>query len=190
MKVFLDVGANSGQTLRAVLPLDFDRIVCFEPAPICWPRIEALADERVELAKFGLWNKTGEQPLFQPGTKGGGLWRKDNGHTDETEVCRFVRASDWMRDNIAPGDVVYLKLNVEGSECDILDDLLDSGEFAKVAYLMVDFDVRKIAHLKHREAEMRERLSVYPHPRVQFCRIAMVGNTHVERIQHWLSLCK
>lgn len=190
LRVFLDVGANNGQTLAAVLPMKFDRIVCFEPAPDCWPKLEAVAEKRAWIERFGLWDKDCVQAIYQPGSQGAGLWKKDRGLIDTTADCQFRKASDWFRDNISAKDTVYLKLNVEGAECDILDDLLDSGEFAKVSYLMVDFDVRKIASMAHREAETRERLSAYPAPRVQFCKDVMRGETHVARIQHWLSLCR
>jgi FkbM family methyltransferase len=191
MKVFLDVGAHRGQSLEAVLEKDFDRIHCFEPVSINWPALKELADKRTRIEKFGLWNRTADVELFDPGTKGAGMWVKDKRRKDlkiTRELCKFQRASDWFRDNLAADDEVYLKLNCEGCECDILDDLLDSGEFAKVRYVMVDFDVRKISAMAHRQAEIMERLSAYPAPRVMVSRAAMVGDTHKARIHHWLSL--
>ena len=191
MKVFLDVGAHRGQTLAAVLEKDFDRIVCFEPVAQHWPVLQALADRRTRVEPFGLWNRTAAVELFDPGTKGAGFWVKDKRRTDvpvTRELCEFRRATDWFRDNLAASDRVYLKLNCEGAECDILDDLLDSGEFEKVAFLMVDFDVRKISALAHRQDEIMARLAKYPAPRVMLSRVAMAGKTHVERIHHWLGL--
>ena len=191
MRVFLDVGANTGQSLAAALDPEFrfDRIVCFEPASACWPRLKAMADKRVEIAKFGLWNKDAQQPIFQPGSKGAGMWKKDKGIIDDTEMCQFRRASDWFRDNLKAGDTVYLKMNCEGAECDILDDLLDSGEFEKVAFVMIDFDVRKIAAMKHRQAELEARLAPYGYPRVSTSKEVMKGDTHEVRIKNWLRLC-
>jgi hypothetical protein len=95
-----------------------------------------------------------------------------------------------MRENVQAFDTVFLKLNCEGAECDILDDLLDSGEFAKLSFVMVDFDVRKIAAMRHRQAEVAERLAVYGFPRVATSKQVMKGDTHAARIQHWLRLCR
>lgn len=191
MRIFLDVGANTGQTLAAVVGLGFDRIHCFEPVSSCWPHLRKMADAVTRIERFGLWDRSTHAPLFDPGTKGAGLWLKDKRRTDvpvTQEVCEFRRASEWFAYNVPVGARVYLKLNCEGCECDILDDLLDSGEFEKVGFAMVDFDVRKIAALKHRQAETMERLAAYPPPRVMYSRIAMVGDTHRERIRYWLSL--
>lgn len=189
-RVFLDVGANTGQSLEAAMDpaFRFDRIYCFEPVASCLERLAKIADERVWIAPYGLWNKTCRQDVFEPGRKGAGLWKKDKGRSDETETCEFRRASDWFAENVVFGDEVYLKLNCEGAECDILDDLLDSGEFEKVSYVMIDFDVRKIASQKHREAEIRERLSAFTFPRWATSKQVMIGETHQDRIKNWLRL--
>jgi len=187
-RIFLDVGANNGQTLMAALDpaFRFDKIVCFEPVKICRKRIAKFVDARVKIEPFGLWHRTSEQTLYNPDTKGGSLWRKDNVSDKGSEVCQFVRASEWFAKHLTYSDTVYLKLNCEGAECDILDDLLDSCEFEKVTYAMIDFDVRKISSQKHREAELRERLAKIPFPRVAYCHDVMVGDTHQDRIKSWL----
>jgi FkbM family methyltransferase len=191
-KIFLDVGANTGQTLAAALDpvFAFDRIVCFEPASICWSYLSELADERTFIARFGLWNQNCERPLIEPGRKGASIWKKEKSARDDRETCEFRRASEWFRQFIDEGDEVFLKLNCEGAECDILDDLLDSDEFRKVSYAMIDFDVRKIDSQKHREREVRERLkrAGIGFPRVAFARDVMIGETHGARIKNWLKM--
>jgi FkbM family methyltransferase len=191
-KIFLDVGANTGQSLMAALDRDFDKIVCFEPAPICWPFLEKLKDKRTHIERFGLWNRTTQATIYDPGTKGSGLWVKDKRKAHEKPIthatCDFRRATDWFKANLTKPAIVYLKLNCEGAECDILDDLLDSGEFDKVTYAMVDFDSRKITDLKHREAETRARLAGISFPRIAYCKDVMVGQTHQDRIHNWLRL--
>jgi FkbM family methyltransferase len=191
VKVFLDVGAHRGQTLAAVLEKDFDLIHCFEPVSQHWEVLRGLADKRVRIHKFGLWNKAAEIELFDPGTKGAGMWIKDKRRPDlkiTRELCKFQRASEWFSQNIPPASHVYLKLNCEGCECDILDDLLDSGEFDKVNHVMIDFDVRKISAIRHREGEIRTRLEAYPAPRVMYSKSSMIGDTHKARIHHWLGM--
>lgn len=191
MRIFLDIGANKGQTLAAVLDpvFRFDWIVCFEPSKVCLPKLADLADDRVMIQHFGLWNQTCFKTLIDPGGKGASIYDKDNVRPNaETELCKFRRASEWFKHCLGKGHTVFMKLNCEGAECDILDDLLDSGEFEKVSYAMIDFDVRKIAAQKHREAELRERLSRFAFPRVAYSKDVMVGPTHQDRIKNWLRL--
>jgi hypothetical protein len=98
-----------------------------------------------------------------------------------------MRASDWFRENTTSADEVYVKLNVEGSEIDIIEDLLDSGEIRKIRSLAVTFDVRKIPSQSHREADLRQRLA--SEGRANIVELGMVGGaTFRETIQRWLAL--
>lgn len=76
MKLFLDIGAHDGETLSIAQQQKwgFDRIVRFEPAPACWPKVEAFADPRVELCRFGLWDKADQVVLNNPGKIGASMW--------------------------------------------------------------------------------------------------------------------
>lgn len=172
MRIFLDIGAWKGDTAQSVLSSkhEFDRIYCFEPQAYLCNDIRALNNPKVIDLEFGLWNKTGKTNLYWQADKKG---RKTDGatvykdkfetETKSTEVM-MVKASTWFAENIKPDDYVVMKINCEGSECDIIDDLVDSGEFSKVNALMVDFDVRKIPTLVHRENEIREKLKNYNIP--------------------------
>src|SRR5689334_13386689 len=133
-RIFLDVGANTGQTLKAVLDpaFKFDQVFCFEPVRSCWTELQRLAFNRkwsssVFIKPYGLWNKTECFTVYGPGNKGASLWKKDN-HPKwaPTELCSFIRASDWFKEYLDEScqdetcHTVFLKLNCEGAECDIL----------------------------------------------------------------------
>ena len=188
MKVFLDVGAHEGSSLNAVRDpkYGFDRIYCFEPASGCWPALESVADSRVTVCRFGLWNTTREHPLYEPGSRGASVFADKFKERPTDEMAQFVRASDWFRENLAEGDEIYLKLNCEGAECDIAEDLLDSGELARVRSVMIDPDVRKIPSQEHRERELGERLRGAGLTNYFMERDVMVGDTHRARVQNWL----
>jgi FkbM family methyltransferase len=188
VKVFLDVGAHEGWSLHAVRDpkYAFDRIYCFEPASACWPALEAVSDDRVTVCRFGLWNRTCEQMLYDPGSRGASVFQDKFRATPGGETCRFVRATDWFREHLVDSDEIFLKLNCEGAEADIVEDLLESGELARVRSVMIDPDVRKIPSQAHRERELRERLRVSGLTNYFMEDEVMVGRTHRERIQHWL----
>ena len=191
MKVFHDVGAHHGETLRAVRDpkLAFGRIYCFEPARSCWEALEGVVDDRVVVCRYGLWNRTCEHPLYEPGSIGGSLFEDkfSQGPVRSTaELCQLVRATEWFRENLDGRDDIFMKLNCEGAECDILEDLLDSGELARVRSVVIDFDVRKIPSLSHRERELRGRLASVGLRNYVLASDVMIGVTHRNRIQHWL----
>jgi FkbM family methyltransferase len=188
VKIFLDVGAHEGSSLHAVRDpkYGFDRIYCFEPAPGCWPTLEAVRDERVTVCRFGLWDRTCEHALYDPGSRGASLFEDKFRSTPAAEPARFVRATDWFRDQLAADDEIYLKLNCEGAECDIVEDLLDSGELEHVRSVMIDPDVRKIPSLAHREQLLRDRLMASGLTNYLMEEDVMVGDTHRARIQNWL----
>lgn len=188
MKVFLDVGAHDGGSLHAVRDpkFGFERIYCFEPASACWPALETVRDERVAVCRFGLWNRTCEQPLYDAGSGGASLFADKFKTRRPEEVARFVRATDWFRENLGEEDEIFLKLNCEGAEFDIVEDLLESGELARVRSAMIDPDVRKIPSAAHREQQVRERLAAAALTNYFMEEDVMVGRTHRDRIQNWL----
>jgi FkbM family methyltransferase len=188
VKVFLDVGAHDGESLHAVRDpkYAFDRIYCFEPASSCWPALEAVADDRVTVCRFGLWDRTCEHELYDPGSVGASLFEDKFRDAPTGERAQFVRASDWFHENVGDSDEVFLKLNCEGAEVDIVEDLLESGELARVRSAMIDPDIRKVRSLAHRERELRERLAASGLTNYFMEDEVMVGTTHRERIQNWL----
>src|SRR6266850_3690274 len=190
MKILLDVGANTGQTARAALNnrYSFDRIVCFEPAHPCWTEIERIEDPRVELCKFGLWNANGQHTLYNPGSLSGSLFLDTTGIGTPVDkiTIELQRASDWFGSNIFADDTVFMKLNCEGSECDIVEDLLDSGRLQNVYSVMIDFDVRKIRSMRKRELVIRRKLRAAQCQNVAFSEDVMFGESHEARICSWL----
>ena len=188
MKIFLDVGAHTGETLHAVRDpkYAFDRIYCFEPASACWPTLEAAVDGRVTVCRFGLWNRTCDRALYDPGSAGASLFADKFKQQRPAETAHFVSATEWFREHLRGDDDIYLKLNCEGAEADIVEDLLESGELARVRSVMIDPDVRKVPSQAHRERELRERLATSALANYVLEEEVMIGATHRERIQNWL----
>jgi len=187
-RVFLDVGAHVGETLSAALDprYPFQWIVCFEPVGACWGRLRRLADDRVEVCTFGLWKETTRLPIHGAGSLGASLFSGASVGDGPDEMVELRRASDWFRDNVRTGDEVYLKLNCEGSECDILEDLIESREIRKVRSVLVDFDVRKFPSLAHREADVRGRLEAAGYSRILCLKESFKGPTHAATVENWL----
>lgn len=185
-RVFLDVGAHLGETLAEVRRpcWGFDRIVCFEPASACWSAIRSQADSRVTLVEGALWTTDGELLLHDPGTIGASLAEaKARGST--TEVCRTFDAAAWFDRWLNDGDLVFMKVNVEGAECDLLEHLHRTGRLGRVRHLLVHFDVRKIPGQEHRELETVRLLDEVGIDWVDADHV-MFGRSHAAKTRNWL----
>lgn len=170
MKIFLDLGAHIGETLEVALgsKYSFDKLYCFEPSRECCDVIRAkYKDKRLVICNYGLWDKDCIMPLYNSGELGASVFKdKPNRHGGASRAAKFVSASSWFSQYLNFDDQVYLKINSEGSECVILDDLIYSNQYKKVTVLMVDFDVRKIPSQRHLEKEMRAKLSKLSIPKI------------------------
>ena len=54
MKIFIDIGAHTGETLLEVTKekYAFEKIVCFEPSSFCLDKLEKLVNQIVEIDNF------------------------------------------------------------------------------------------------------------------------------------------
>ena len=77
---------------------------------------------------------------------------------EAVERRRFVDAAEWMANHIADDDTVWMKVNVEASEVEILDRLLTANQLGRVDHLVVHFDVEKIRGDRTSAGQMRDRL--------------------------------
>lgn len=159
MKIFLDIGAHTGETLRVVTDprWRFDRIYSFEPAPACWPSIRAVATPTVEVCEYGLWEKDAVLALHNAGTIGASTSADKEGE-GETVDCRFRDAAAWFRDNLNPKDEIFAKINVEGAEAELVERLSDAGVLGYIDQLLIHFDVRKVPSKRHLEQQIRGQL--------------------------------
>ena len=172
MKIFLDVGAYTGEVAKAVLTskYSFDEIHCFEPQLKLCETISKIDSDKVNVHPFGLWEESCIKDLFRSGRKktdGSSIYPDKFGEAKTFSTkCKFVKASEWFSENVKIDDFVVLKINCEGAECDILDDLFKSGEYKKIDALMIDFDVRKSPSQKYKEEEFRKKIKEYNIPNV------------------------
>lgn len=159
--IYVDIGSRGGQQIGWALQ-SVDYAYGFEPSPTSYDEISKIFanDPRVTLHPFGLWSKTCEIEMFNEGAAGGTIFAdyQSTGPVPRKAMVQMVKASDWFQDNLTESDKVILKINCEGGECDILNDLLDSGEYNKVHTCLVDFDVRKCPSKREEELTLMTRL--------------------------------
>ena len=158
--IFVDVGAHEGQTIDEVRRWGFDVIHAIEPMPAQAKHLrERFAfDPRVVVHEFALSHTSGLTMMY--GTNDAleaSLYPSKDDVDDHVQTCvRAVRASAFFR-AMPRGCVV--QMNCEGAEIVILEDLLDSGQIARIGHLLVDFDARKVPELHDAPRSIVARLA-------------------------------
>lgn len=187
---FIDVGGHEGQTLEEVTKprWSFDRIHCLEPMPAQFALLrERFACHAVTIHPFGLAAKTGPRSLYGSNDimEASIYSAKDDVDATVETDCFFVAASQFVNTWCPTGDLV-VKLNCEGAEIEILDDLIDTGAIWRCVNVMVDFDIRKVPGQEHHEQRILARLRDIGFDRISLCDDVMRGATHQARIANWL----
>ena len=183
MRVFIDVGAHYGETLDVALDprWGFDRVYSIEPSQACQQLLRKFRDRRIILEDCGLSNRTSSAELYGSGLLGGSVYSdKPQSGDVAAESIALVRASEWLEEHTAADDDVFLKLNCEGGEADILDDLLASPRVMnRLRSIYVDFDIRKIPSQAHRRRPLEDALGGAGVPFVTPESVGKAGNPGV-----------
>jgi hypothetical protein len=162
----------------------FDRLWAFEPTSACLPALREFADERVEIVHAGLWSSGTEMDIYDPGTLHGSV-DSTASRAGTVERCRFLDASAWMAQRISDDDEVWMKINIEAAEIEVLSRLLDTGQIDKVNHLVVHFDVEKVGR-GDEAASMRRRLDASG-VAWREARDVMFGRTASAKAASWLA---
>ena len=155
-KIFLDCGANNGCSVRMFRGLyDKDEeyeVYSFEPNPVFdhW-----FDDLEVNLIKKAVWIKNEEMTFFQIENVEAGIESgastlnetKARNHKNVTVHEIKVEAidfSEWIFDNLDPDDEIILKMDIEGSEYEVLHKMIDDGTIKFIDKLYIEFHWRKV----------------------------------------------
>lgn len=156
--IFVDVGAHEGQTLEEAVRYDFECLYAFEPMPAQFARLSERFGgmASVELINAGLSGENGTKAVYGSNGDLEASVFPDKADVDPSAVtyCEFIAASDFLGDK----DRVYLKLNCEGAEIQILDDLIDNDLISRVESVLVDFDCQHVPGMEDEEARIRRKL--------------------------------
>lgn len=194
--VFLDIGAHWGETLDEVLsPLwRFDAVYAFEPDPECVALLEQrfageVASGKLIIVPAALSDRDGEAELFG-GNEGGGaslFAEKADIDANKHKSVRLLRTRDYFAATFKSDDVILAKLNCEGGEVPILNDLAASGEIHKIARMVVDFDIRKVRGKRALAKQTMQAMRAAGYDRFLLTENVMVGADAQARMRNALA---
>lgn len=136
----IDCGSNIGVSiLYFKLLFPKSKIYAFEPDPECFCKLEHNISvnllENVNLFNLGLWDRTGEAILHKRGSVPGylGMSLRVYDAADLELPVAVQKLSDFI-----DGDVELIKIDVEGCEREIIQDLIINGKLAHVRQMLIE----------------------------------------------------
>ena len=163
-RILLDIGAHHGESLTYALdPIySFDLIFSFEPSPACWDALGRFRDPRLRIERFGLAKESKVVPLYGSGEVGASLFPDKVGQGNTYDLVRVESVESWFRSNTVPTDDVWVKINCEGSELEIVEELVRPWIAQRISNVILTPDLLKVTSLAHEHERLLELLQGAP----------------------------
>lgn len=149
--IFLDVGTNLSWVTDELLKYkETGEIHCFEPHPVLFKNLnETHKDNKnIFLNEVAVSNKNGEAYLYfkkEPtsNTDDGSTLniKKNNVSGEYKKTVKTIKLSDYI---LKFDKVDVLKMDIEGAEYDVFNELIESGAIHKIKYIFYECHAHKV----------------------------------------------
>jgi FkbM family methyltransferase len=175
MNIFIDLGAHNGDTLEMAYKKYsyFDMFVGFEPVPCLADQArKRFSSKKIVINDSAAWIKNEENVKLYLSRKKYKKHLMSNGSTlfgSKLTGCIdpkvYIRAkvidfSEFLENNFKCNDYIILKCNIEGSEYDVLEHLIKTGNISFINKLYCAWHFHKIKGIdKERHDKLVEKLN-------------------------------
>jgi len=150
-KIFLDCGADRGESVKRFQDKYADaaeyEIYCFEPHEKSTKHFSGFGSNITVINK-ACWVHNGTVDFFPAGVSPAGstlLKDKTTWKVSQTPITvPCIDLSGWITEHFTNEDHIILKMNIEGAEYEVLEDMLCEDVLAWINTLYVSFHFRKI----------------------------------------------
>ncbi len=123
----------------------FEKYLVFEPSQDALDYLRNYSDEKITLFPFGLGKEDIDTWLYNPGTVGASIFvDKFKGRSSVSKELISIRKASVILKPYLEKNKIYVRINCEGSEIDIIDELLNANLLRSSHSFLVDFDILKI----------------------------------------------
>jgi len=152
-KIFIDCGAHLGESVELFQQKWTDwaeyQIHSFEAEKSLYTNFDKfLSLPNFTLHKKAVWVEDGMIDFYSDRSreKWGGSINSTKIHTaDNPTSIECINLSNWIISNFNKTDLIILKLDIEGSEYDLIDHLISTGAISYINVLYVEYHAHKIS---------------------------------------------
>jgi len=157
--IFVDGGAHQGETIAHFEKSNlYSRhpweMFAFEANPNLIPDIPKKPN--LTVLNKAVWTKDGTMEFYLgENTLSSSLFGDKKPGLSKTPIkVDSVDFSQWLKKNFSKDDVIFVKLDIEGAEYDVLDKMLKDESIAYVDRLYVEFHNEKVGVPDERDREL------------------------------------
>jgi FkbM family methyltransferase len=159
-KIFLDVGAWQGNSVsffrEYFLEASEFEIFCFDPLPENIEALKLISD--IHIIEAAAWSSNGEENLYLGASQGVSMYAdKKTGYVDPENkiIVHTIDFAEFIILNFNKEDEIWLKLNVEGAEYEIIPHLYKNNLIDWFDRIYVKWHSEKIPSLQVVDKEVR-----------------------------------
>jgi FkbM family methyltransferase len=154
--IFIDIGAHLGESIEIAIKkkYQFSRIYAIEPSNYCQKFLRKYKDSRIHICQFGFGSENKKVTLFGSGSVGASIYLEKTPYWSTTEIIEVRKFSSWFNENIVEDCKVWIKINVEGAELDIINEIKDVTNRNRIVSILISFDIEKIPSLSCQKSNL------------------------------------
>jgi FkbM family methyltransferase len=162
MKIFIDLGAYNGDTIKKAMHLypDFDKYIGFEPVPELYKKAKNRfsKDPRVKIYLSAVSSSNGTKKFYISKYKGKiskGSTLLDSKTSNNIKKSKFIKVntidfSEFLEKNVNEYDEVVLKVDIEGEEYNLFEYMIKTNSIRFIDKIYCDWHYDKIGVSKER----------------------------------------
>jgi FkbM family methyltransferase len=168
--LFIDCGANLGDSIKAASDLGFRKIIAFEPNPFCFNSLcsRYQFNKKIVIIDKPVWDKVADVQIFFPTQKSINPIKhsasttliKDNMNADlaNSVLKKSVHISEYVFS--LNERVNFLKIDIEGAEIDVMNDLLSTQAYKHIDVIAVETHEHIFQDINYSDQLKRIKLEV------------------------------